>query len=69
MEWIVGVHKKASNIFCYVDTERIPLALSAISLGVKYFRRVGDIAAREPEPIPLSREEQRTLISVAMTRF
>jgi len=35
-----GVHKKASNLFCYGDSGRLPLTIGAIGQGIKYFRRV-----------------------------
>lgn len=40
LKWMLGLHKKASNVFCYGDSGRAPLALRAISQGIKYFRRV-----------------------------
>ena len=43
IKWMFGIHKKASNIFCYGDSGRIPLTLTAISQGIKYFRRVRDL--------------------------
>ena len=39
LKWILGVHKKASNNFCYGDTGRLPLGLSMIPQCIQYFNR------------------------------
>ena len=43
LKWMCGIHKKASNLFCYGDSGRIPLSIGAIGQGIKYYRRVRDI--------------------------
>ena len=40
LKWILGVHKKASNNFCYGDTGRTPLGISMIPQCLNYFKRV-----------------------------
>ena len=51
LKWTFGIHKKASNTFCYGDSGRIPLALSVLPQGVNYFRR---LASNEGLNDPLS---------------
>ena len=40
LKWILGVHKKTSNNFCYGDTGRLPLGLTVIPQCIQYFKRV-----------------------------
>ena len=40
LKWILGVHKKANNNFCYGDTGRLPWALSVLPQCLRYFDRV-----------------------------
>jgi len=40
LKWILGVHKKASNIGVWGDTGRTPLGFSAIKLSLDYLQRV-----------------------------
>lgn len=42
LKWTFGIHKKASNTFCYGDSGRIPLALAVLPQGVNYFRRLAN---------------------------
>ena len=47
LKWILGVHKKATNSFCYGDTGRLPWAISVIPQCLRYFER-GSAAANGP---------------------
>ena len=40
LKWILGLHKRTSNIPVYGDTGRLPLAIKIIPQCVKYFKRV-----------------------------
>ena len=40
IKWCLGVHAKASNIGCWGDTGRYPIAFEAIKLSIDYFNRV-----------------------------
>ena len=40
LNWILGVHKKANNNFCYCDTGRTPWATDIIPQCIPYFVRV-----------------------------
>ena len=40
LKWIIGVHKKTNNNFCYGDTGRFPWAISVIPQCLRYFERV-----------------------------
>ena len=64
LKWMLGVHKKTSNIFCYGDSGRPPLALASISQGINYYRRILDLESYNDENIPLVKhafEEQKLL--------
>ena len=39
LKWILGIHRKANNNFCYGDTGRPPWAVSVIPQCVQYFHR------------------------------
>ena len=39
LKWILGVHRKANNNFCYGDTGRMPLAISVLPQCISYFMR------------------------------
>ena len=39
LKWILGVHKKANNNFCYGDTGRTPWTVSVIPQCLAYFHR------------------------------
>ena len=39
MKWILGVHKKTNNNFCYGDTGRFPWTLSVLPQCIRYFVR------------------------------
>ena len=39
LKWILGIHRKASNNFCYGDTGRLPWAVSVVPQCVEYFLR------------------------------
>ena len=39
LKWILGVHKKATNNFCYGDTGRLPWAISVIPQCLRYYER------------------------------
>ena len=43
LKWILGVHKKTTNNFCYGDTGRFPLALSVLPQCIKYFLRASTV--------------------------
>ena len=43
LKWIFGIHRKASNAFCYGDSGRTPLAISTIAQCINYYRRVRSI--------------------------
>ena len=43
LKWILGVHKKANNNFCYGDTGRLPWALSVLPQCLRYFDRVSQM--------------------------
>ena len=60
LKWMFGVHKKTSNVFCLGDSGRVPIALSVISRGIKYYRRLE--APNSNENCPLVKhafQEQR----------
>ncbi len=40
LKWIMGVHKKTNNNFCYGDTGRLPWSISVIPQCIRYFDRV-----------------------------
>ena len=40
LKWVLGVHKKTNNNFCYGDTGRIPWALSVLPQCLRYFGRL-----------------------------
>ncbi len=39
LKWILGIHKKANNNFCYGDTGRTPWAVSVLPQCVSYYLR------------------------------
>ena len=39
LKWILGVHRKANNNFCYGDTGRTPWAIEVIPQCISYFVR------------------------------
>ena len=39
LKWILGVHRKATNNFCYGDTGRLPWAISVIPQCLRYYER------------------------------
>jgi exonuclease III len=51
IKWCLGVHRKASNLGCYGDTGRIPIAITAIDPCVKYFRRLASISVNDPSSL------------------
>lgn len=48
IKWVLGVHKRASNVFCYGDTGRYPVGMKVIPQSVNYFWRVEDKAISDP---------------------
>jgi len=48
LKWLLGVHKKANNNFCYGDTGRLPWAISSLPQCVKYFTRVS-LSCNDPK--------------------
>ena len=40
LKWVLGVHKKTNNNFCYGDTGRLPWALSVLPQCLRYFDRL-----------------------------
>ena len=40
LKWVLGLHKKANNNFCYGDTGRLPWALSVLPQCLRYFDRL-----------------------------
>ena len=40
LKWVLGVHKKCNNNFCYGDTGRLPWGISVIPQCLRYFDRV-----------------------------
>ena len=40
LKWVLGVHKKTNNNFCYGDTGRKPWALTVLPQCLRYFERV-----------------------------
>ena len=48
LSWILGVHKKATNNFCFGDTGILPWAISVIPQCLRYFER-GQAAANGPD--------------------
>ena len=40
LKWVLGVHKKTNNNFCYGDTGRMPWALSVLPQCLRYFGRL-----------------------------
>ena len=61
LKWMFGVHKKTSNVFCYGDSGRSPLALTSISQGIKYFRRIRDLDLDESSPLVRHAFEEQKL--------
>ena len=45
LKWILGVHKKCNNNFCYGDSGRLPWGISAIPQCLRYFDRVSQATA------------------------
>ena len=39
LKWILGIHRKANNNFCYGDTGRLPWTISVVPQCVEYFLR------------------------------
>ena len=39
LKWILGVHKKANNNFCYGDTGRTPWTINVLPQCINYFNR------------------------------
>ncbi len=39
LKWVLGVHKKTNNNFCYGDTGRIPWTLTALPQCINYYLR------------------------------
>ncbi|KAL5271510.1 hypothetical protein ACHWQZ_G001950 [Mnemiopsis leidyi] len=39
LKWILGVHRRTNNNFCYGDTGRTPLAISVLPQCISYFLR------------------------------
>ena len=40
LKWVLGVHRKTSNNFCYGDSDRYPWALTVLPQCLRYFQRV-----------------------------
>ena len=40
LKWTLGVHKKASNVGCWVDTGRVPIGLTIIAQLLSYFENL-----------------------------
>ena len=49
MKWVLGLHRKASNYFCYGDTGRLVTAIQATPQCIKYYNRVADKATSDPD--------------------
>ena len=44
LKWILGIHKKSNNNFCYGDTGRTPWAVDVIPQCISYFIRASQVA-------------------------
>ena len=51
MKWVLGLHKRASNICCYDDTGRHPTGLRLLLQSLNYFERTRSIANLEPDSL------------------
>ena len=40
MKWILGVHKKAFNVFCWSELGEFPLLFDGLKLALSYFQRL-----------------------------
>lgn len=40
IKWVLGLHKLASNLACYGDTGRVPIAVDLVKQNIKYFRKL-----------------------------
>ena len=43
MKWILGVHKKTLNVFCWRELGEFPIAFKAIKQAMKYYKRLHNI--------------------------
>ena len=43
LKWVLGVHKKASNVGVYGETGKLPLNFDAIKMSCDYFIRCRDL--------------------------
>ena len=48
LKWMLGVHRKTNNNFCYGDTGRLPWAISVLPQCIKYYTRAS-IASSDPK--------------------
>lgn len=51
IKWVLGLHKRASNICCYGDTGRYPISIKVLPQSIKYFIRVEQLATNEPSSL------------------
>ena len=40
LKWILGIHKKATNVFCWQEAGELPLVYKALDLSIKYLNRL-----------------------------
>ena len=64
LKWMLGVHRKANNNFCYGDTGRLPWALSVIPQCVRYYYKAATSSDNPRDPTHLlyhTFQEQKNL--------
>ena len=62
LKWILGVHNKTSNIFCWGDTGRSPLLLRLTKQAVDYFERLDALSKSNTSTLTRQAfEEQKKL--------
>ena len=61
LKWTLGVHKKASNIFCWGDTGRCPLLQTISKQTIDYFERLENMSSSCDYLVRHAFEEQRNL--------
>ena len=62
LKWILGMHNKTSNIFCWGDTGRSPLLLRLAKQAVDYFERLDALSKSNTSTLTRQAfEEQKKL--------
>ena len=51
MKWVLGVHRKTNNNFCYGDTGRKPWAIDVLQQCFRYFNRISSVSSTSPSDV------------------